>query len=296
MACYHPLKAFKTTDGRILFNKGPEFSVPLELACGQCIGCRIDKSQQWATRINHEAQFHQDKVFLTLTYAPEKLPPLGTLVPRDLTLFLKRLRFKHPSARIRYFACGEYGENTARPHYHVILFGYSFPDKRPHSKTGQGHQQYVSEELDQIWSHGQCMIGSVNWSSAAYVARYVIKKVNGAKADEHYRKLDPETGELVPIHPEFIRMSRRPGIGAEFYEKFKGDLYPSDFAVVSGKKKTVPRYYDRLLEKENSGLHEDIKSGRSANAKKRKHENTPERRAARETVQKARLNQLKRTL
>lgn len=296
MACYHPLKAWKTTDGRILFNKGPEFSVPLELACGQCIGCRIDRSQQWATRINHEAQFHEKKCFITLTYSPEKLPPTGSLVPRDLTLFLKKLRKAYSAIPMRYFACGEYGDTTGRAHYHLILFGYDFPDKRQHSKTSRGDTLFVSDELDKIWGLGKCWIGSVTWSSAAYVARYVIKKVNGEKANEHYRKIDPETGEIHQLQPEFIRMSRRPGIGNQFFEKFTGDLYPSDFTVVSGKKKKIPRYYDRQLEKNDPQLLEVIKSGRSTDAKKRKHENTPERRAARETVQKARLTQLKRTL
>lgn len=296
MACFHPLKAYKTTDGRIIFDKGLEFSVPIELACGQCIGCRIQRSQEWATRITHEAQFHAERCFLTLTYANKHLPPWGTLVPRDLTLFLKRLRFAHKDRLIRYFACGEYGENTERPHYHVILFGYSFPDKREHSKNGQGHQQFVSEELDKIWGYGNCLIGSVNWSSAAYVARYTLKKVNGERANEHYRKVDYETGEIHQLEPEFIRMSRRPGIGAQWFERYSGDLYPGDVAVIGGKKKRVPRYYDKQLEKIDPAALADIKSARKASAKKRKADNTPERRAVREEVQKARIQKLKRKI
>lgn len=303
MPCYHPLKAWKTTGksrygkAEIVFNQPDGFAVPLELACGQCIGCRIDRSQQWATRLNHEAQFHKEKSFLTLTYSPEHLPEGGTLVPKHLTDFLKRLRFRYRSRRLRYFACGEYGDTTARPHYHLILFGLEFlEDRKQHSKNQRGDVLYTSETLDAIWSLGKCWIGSVSWSSAAYVARYVIKKINGEKAHEHYQKTDPSTGEIFQIEPEFIRMSRRPGIGAEFLESFKSDLYPSDFAVVSGKKKKVPRYYDRQIEAADPALHASIKSGRSASAKKRSADNTPERRAAREQVQISRLSQLKRKL
>jgi len=302
VACYHPLKAWKTTGktargkAEIVFNQPNGFALPVELACGQCIGCRIDKSQQWATRINHEAQFHAHKCFLTLTYSPQNLPAGASLVPRDLTLFLKRLRKAHSATRMRYFACGEYGDTTARPHYHVILFGYDFPDKREHSKTGQGHQQFTSEELDKLWGLGQCIIGSVNWSSAAYVARYVIKKINGEKANEHYKSINQQTGEIFDREHEFIRMSRRPGIGAEFSQNFASDLYPSDFTVVQGKRKKIPAYYDKQLEKSNPDLHAVIKSSRSAQAKKRSADNTPERRAVREEVQKSRLSQLKRNI
>jgi len=300
MACFHPLKGFKPRGGtgRPVFGRkgGGDVTQPITVPCGQCIGCRIDRSQQWATRITQEAQFHTRKVFLTLTYSPENVPEGNSLSLADLQKFLKRLRKKHTGTLIRYFACGEYGDTTLRPHYHLILFGYDFPDKRSHSKTPRGDQLWISDELDEIWKLGQCWIGSVSWTSAAYVARYVIKKVNGERASDHYRTVNTETGETYERKPEFIVMSRRPGIGSEFFANFKGDLYPSDFAVIQGKRKKVPGYYDKQLEKENPVLLESVKSRRSTDALKRWQDNTDARLKVREEVLRSKLSTLKRKL
>lgn len=305
MTCYHPLKAFKTTEktvrGRnsIVFTQPNGFSVPIELPCGKCIGCRIDRSQQWATRLMQEAQFHEYKIFITLTYDDEHLPKGGTLVKRDYQLFMKRLRKRFSDVKIRFFACGEYGDQTDRPHYHAILYGIDFADKKifERGKDGINHT-YTSETLRNLWGLGHVHIGSLTWTSAAYVARYVIKKVGGPMADEHYRRTDLTTGEQYQLQPEYINMSTKPGIGAKFYEKYQSDIYPSDFLIVQGKRKKVPAYYDRKLDAENPEFLEQIKSRRSAKARTptARANSTPARLQARETCQKAKLKSLKRKL
>lgn len=302
MPCFSPLHGYKSaqtnSSGKrsvVFQKKGAFVDLPVTVPCGQCIGCRIDRSQQWATRITHEAQFHTQKVFLTLTYSEENLPEGGTLVLQHLQLFLKRLR-KQSGKKIRYFACGEYGDSTDRPHYHIILFGLDFPDKRQHSKNERGDPLFVSETLDTIWGKGNCWIGAVSWSSAAYVARYVIKKVNGEKAVEHYKSVNIHTGEIFSRKPEFIVMSRRPGIGSEFFAKFQTDLYPSDLAIVGGKPKKVPKFYDKQLEKQSPAVHLRLKSRRTAKAKGQADNNTPERLQIREEVTRSKISTLKRKL
>jgi hypothetical protein len=124
---------------------------------------------------------------------------------------MKRLRFSRSHA-IRFYACGEYGETTRRPHYHAILFNCGFPDALVHSKNNRGELLYTSADLGALWDNGQHLIGDVTFASAAYVARYCVKKVSGEKADEHYSVFDAD-GVIHERLPEFALMSRRPGIG-----------------------------------------------------------------------------------
>lgn len=312
MPCFHPTTAFRSRSvnpsGKrsLVFNPaeglaGSELKIP----CGGCIGCRIDRSQQWATRLMHEAKYHDQKCFLTLTYDDLHLPADGSLDKEAHQLFFKRLR-KHLNPpkiaasvgykKIKYFLCGEYGDTTNRPHYHAILYGVDFADRRKHSQNAQGDQLWVSDTLDNLWGQGNCWIGDVTYESCAYVARYIMKKVTGDAAEEHYSRLDPLTGELTYLEPEFIRMSLKPAIGKTHYENYKTDFYPSDCAVVKGRKVPVPKYYDRLLERENPTLLEEMKDARKLRAKSRKEDSTPKRLKARESVLKSKLSQLKRSL
>lgn len=218
------------------------------------MGCKLDQARDWATRIHHEAQLHQASCFLTLTFSDEHLPPDLSVSTRDLQLFMKRLRKKLGHGRVRYFGCGEYGEQLRRPHYHLILFGYDFPDRRPWRKTKSGFVVARSAELETVWPFGHAEIGTVTTESAGYVARYVTKKVSGDDdyARAHYRreKVDPVTGEVYQwqVQKEFIVMSTRPGIGAAWFDKFATDAFPSDFVVIEGRKTRVPRYYSKKLE------------------------------------------------
>lgn len=300
MPCYHPVTAYKSrsvnpTGKRSLVFKASDGLVgsELKIPCGGCIGCRIDRSQQWAVRLMHEANYWDQKCFVTLTYDELTVPSNGSLCKDHHQKFLKRLRKAH-GGKIKYFLCGEYGETTYRPHYHAILFGIDFADRKRAAKNAQGDQLWVSDSLDKIWSHGNCWIGDVTHESCAYVARYIMKKVTGKAADEHYMRVD-ENGECYHLQPEYIAMSLKPAIGKQHYERYKSDFFPRDYAVSRGKQVPVPKYYDRLLERENPELLEELKQARVKRAKSSP-DNTPDRLRVRETVKKSKLTQLRRDL
>lgn len=302
MPCFHPTTAYRSrhlsaSGKRPLVFKADDglAGSMLQIPCGGCIGCRIDKSQQWATRLMHEAMHHEQKSFITLTYDDVHLPVSGSLDKTHPQKFLKRFRKKH-GGKIRYFLCGEYGDTTGRPHYHAIIFGCDWFDKRKHSTNKQGDQLWVSDTLDSLWGMGNCWIGNVTYESCSYVSRYIMKKVTGDRAEQHYARIHPETGLPFQLQPEYIAMSLKPGIGQIHYEKFQSDFYPADCAVVKGRKVPVPRYYDRLLEQTNSQQLETIKTERVKRAKLRREDHTPQRLAAREAVLKSKLSTLTRDL
>lgn len=272
----------------------------IEVPCGGCVGCRIDRSRQWTIRLLHESKLHELKCFLTLTYDDLHLPPDGSLNKKHVQDFLKRLRRRHarsnPGSKVRYFMCGEYGDQLSRPHYHMILFGCDFSDKRLHSKGSCGDNLYTSDLLNDIWSHGYCLIGSVTEQSCGYVSRYIMKKINGDLAESHYRRINSATGEYVDLLPEYNAMSLKPGIGLDFYAKYQSDFYPRDNSCMAGKLFPVPKYYDRQLEKSNPSLLAELKDSRVERSLKLQSENTPSRLRVREEVLKAKLAQLKRSL
>lgn len=296
MACFHPVDAYPAAPPAkgIVFSSSKSYAgaVPFQIPCGRCIGCRLSRSRDWATRITHEAQQHEESSFLTLTFAPEHLPSDGSVRTRDVQLFMKRLR-KDVGIKVRFFACGEYGGKGDRPHYHILIFGYGFPDKTLWRRSPTGHLLYRSALLEKLWPFGHSEIGTVTTQTAAYVSRYILKKVNGDLALEHYRRTNPETGEVWQISPEFITMSRKPGIGSTWFEEFSSDAFPSDFVVIDGARRPVPRYYKKKLE-ELEKL--KITSKRKERARKHAHNNTPNRLEVRELVQQLRLNRLKRDM
>jgi hypothetical protein len=245
MACYHPLLAYRS-EGKITFNKPFPYARGFNLPCGQCVGCRLEYSRQWAVRLVHENQMHEKSSFITLTFNEEELNKRSnpaSVDVRDFQLFMKRLRKKHKG--IRFFHCGEYGEKNNRPHYHALIFGYEFPDRKLW-QTRNKQKYYRSAELEQLWPYGHVVIGEVTFTSCAYVARYIMKKQKGKNAETHY--INPTTGEV--INPEYCTMSRKPGIGYEWFEKYKTDVYPNDYCIINGKKIRPPRYYDNLLSEE----------------------------------------------
>lgn len=240
---------------------------------------------------------HRRNCFITLTYNDAHLPRPGTLVPKHLQEFFKRAR--HVLGRFRYFAVGEYGEENWRPHYHALIFGADLPDRIPFKRRG-GIQVDVSPTLDRIWKKGFTTVGELTEQSAAYCARYTLKKVGGEQAEFYYSELDPYTGELVPIEREFARMSLKPGIGAKWFEQYGGDIFPRDEAILKGKKWRVPDYYDTLFERASHGptlagkaIISDIKDARKARAIAQA-EKRPDGLPAREAVLKAKIKKLKR--
>lgn len=297
MPCYHPIHGFAGPDGRLVsWSRGGTLR-PMTVPCGQCVGCRLERSRQWAVRCIHEASLHSANCFVTLTYSPENLPPNGSLVYRDFQLFMKRLR-KKCGAGIRFYMCGEYGEKNARPHYHALLFGVDFRlDRRPWRKSATGYIQYRSSVLDACWALGHAEIGEVTFKSAAYVARYIMKKVTGPMAAEYYTDFDIHTGEIFAERvPEFNSMSRRPGIGRGWIEKYFSDVYPSGEVVVNGRLVKPPRYYDRYFNLTDPLGFEQMKFEREESAAVRSEDNTDERLLVKERCAQARLDRLVRPL
>lgn len=233
----------------------------MEVRCGQCIGCRLERSRQWAVRIMHEAQMHRENSFLTLTYADEHLPEHGSLDRRAFPLFMKRLRKEFSDSKIRYFHCGEYGENLGRPHYHAAIFGTGFPDCVQWTVRGD-YPTFRSRTLRRLWPYGFHEIGSLTFESAQYVARYILEKVTGDAAQEHYERVDEATGEVVQLEPEYVTMSLRPGIGATWFEAYKSDVFPADEVVSNGVARKPPRYYMTLLERSDPEMAKQVKRAR----------------------------------
>lgn len=294
MPCYFPLQAWRgKKDGLgnrpVVWNKSSSapnlVDAELKLPCGQCIGCRLERSRQWAIRCIHEASLYERNCFLTLTYDNSHIPPDGGLVLRDFQLFMKRLRKYAGDKKIRFFHCGEYGEKSKRPHYHACVFNFDFDDKwlwSVYNKT----RLYRSPTLERLWPLGLSTVGDVTFESAAYVARYVMKKVTGASAKGYY-------GER---HPEYITMSRRPGIGRDWYSKYKTDAYPSDFLVVRGVRMKPPKFYDGLYETEFPEGYKSIKARRNSQAFKLRDDNDSIRLAVKEQCKQASISNLVRSL
>lgn len=315
MPCYRPLQAFQTSGGDIVFNELRRHRTmrALDLACGQCIGCRLERSRQWAVRCVHEAQLHENNSFITLTYGPGHLEAARSLCYRDFQLFMKKLRRSTPE-KIRFYMCGEYGEKNKRAHFHALLFGHDFNDKTEIKSAYQGKklQQshsfalptlqatppplYRSEKLTELWANGRAVIGAVTFESAAYVSRYIAKKMTGDAADRHYTELDLDTGEINTRTPEFSHMSLRPGIGKNWFDKFTTDAYPEGQIVVRGKQATTPKYYDKLFKKLDPAEFSEMQTNREYRKELNRQDNTQERLAVKQKVAAARLTTLKRTL
>lgn len=271
------VKLYSDTDGN--------FSVP----CGRCIGCRLERSRQWAVRCMHEASMYEDNCFVTLTFDDQylsKMCPTGSLCRRHMQDFMKALRQKFKPLKIRAFYCGEYGEMNFRPHYHILLFNLDFEDKM-YWKSVNGHKYYISKDLSKLWPYGWSTVGDVTFESAAYVARYCTKKITGVKAEEHYQ------GRL----PEFAQASLKPGIGSAWLEKFgMSDVYSLDEVVTRGVKTKPPRYYDKWLEKKDEDLLLDFKKQRRERAALKEDDSTFRRLQDKFKCQTARMKLLVRAL
>ncbi|WNK13598.1 MAG: replication initiator protein [Microvirus sp.] len=292
MPCYHPLRAFRLEDGSITFVERGRLDGSLELPCGQCIGCRLERSRQWAIRCVHEASLHKQNIFLTLTYRDDALPAYGSLSYRHVQLFLKRLRRHIAPMKVRFFCAGEYGEELRRPHYHMCLFGWSPSDPYPVAKD-----LYSSKLLEQLWPHGHASFGEVTFASAGYVARYCLKKINGKDARHHYEAgIDPTTGEVITLEKEFAHMSLKPGIGAGWFKKYSTEVYPFDEIIINGKPVKPPKYYDKLFDKIPFNDLDQVRAQRELDAYNLRSDNTSERLAVKEQVTTARSNLSKRKL
>lgn len=252
------------------FNKSTGSGVVVYTACGACIRCKIDRATDWSIRIMHEASLYDNNCFITLTYSNDKLPTGNSLVKSHYQDFMKRLRewsarrdekLGRPLTRIRFYACGEYGDKFGRPHYHAIIMNFNFDDLVLAPRANSQHRVYSSKTLERLWGHGICEIGSVTRLSAHYVARYCTKKITGEKAAEHYHYVDAEGRSHLRLQ-EFQLNSV--GLGGPWLEKFLSDVYTSDFVYVDGGKLPPPRYYDKVLERLQPEFFERIKKLRAA--------------------------------
>ena len=235
----------------------------VELPCGQCIECRLNRSRRWADRCMLELGYHDSSYFITLTYDNEHIPknPLydeetgevyaenATLVKKDLQDFMKRLRrayeYKGYDNKLRFFACGEYGSQTLRPHFHLIVFGLKLDDLVLYKRNFNGDNLYNSAFISKLWKKGFSVVGDVTWQSCAYVARYIMKKHLGKDSDFY---------DVYNIEPEFTLMSRKPGIARQYYDEHKDELFYQDFVSIptkdGAKQIYPPPYYEKLFEED----------------------------------------------
>lgn len=199
------------------------------VACGRCLGCRLEYSRQWAVRCMHEAACHEDNSFVTLTY---KEAPRDLHYP-DFQYFMRKVRKSF--CNVSFYMCGEYGPKNGRPHFHALLFGVGFRDRKPLGSSVPGVKLFESAQLSKLWGLGFASVGDVTFESAGYVARYVYKKMTTGGV------YDGRVGE-------FSRMSLRPAIGRKWLDKFgRSDVLPDGSVVTNGVKASAPKYYRRQL-------------------------------------------------
>lgn len=292
----------------------------MEVACGQCLGCRLDRARMWAARICHEASLYEHtggNIFLTLTYrdrneCTSRQLAAGQFVPDNWSLnkshfqkFMKRLRKRFAGQKIRYFMCGEYGSvcrhsvnletsphlecPRGRPHYHAIIFNFTPPDLA-RITPDPDCDYYASDLVESIWGYGHILIGQVNHHTAAYVARYNLKKITGHDAEKEYLAITDD-GEEIHLQPEYNAMSRRPGIAHDWYQQFKGDMFPADETPIvgAGVFHGVPRYYEEKFKEEDPLTVEEMKEVRQAFRDAHAADYTPQRLKDKYKVAKARL-------
>lgn len=312
---------------------------PTMRGCGMCIACRLEYSRQWAVRMWHESQCHDQNCFLTLTYNDQHLPEDKSVKKDDMIAFMKKLRNKLTTGcvprfdkamrityerdkekknygdvqtkkvfkKIRFFGCAEYGEEKGRPHYHYIIFGHDFQDKEvvpKHKHRSFGSNKwwkgkdsdyllYNSKFLSDIWQKGFVTIGEVNYQSMHYVARYITKKITGKPSWQHYSEFDHEGNFMHMREPEFCLMSRMPGLGKNWFDKYYKDVYPKDFVTIEGVRHHPPKYYDYLFQKRRPLKFEQIK-----NKRKEKMELQPDRKRlmAKERYRREITKKLKRNI
>lgn len=314
MPCYYPIPAWRHPVRNPETGKRPiTFRLsegmpdrPIVVRCGQCIGCRLEYSREWAVRCVHEASMWQRNCFVTLTFNEEHCPKDKSLRVATFQEFMKRLRERyrnHGKGRvgIRHFGCGEYGSENLRPHYHVLLFNHDFEDKW-HFKTHKGNPLYRSPELEELWQYGYSSVGALSFNSAAYVARYMLKKQKVSSEENgnmRYAWLDHATGKVYGRAPEFSTMSRGGrkdglgGIGLPWIKKWLYDVYPADRVVLDTQPMKPPRFYDEYLESVDPLMWETVYKRRLAAADG---ELSSSRDRVCETIRHRRIEQLTRPL
>lgn len=306
MPCFHPVDAWRgpvRPDGKrpVVFRprgKMPEDAF-IQLPCSKCVGCVLERARQWAMRCMDEASLYRENCFVTLTYDEKHLPWNRSLSKREFQLFIKRLRkfLGRDSATadpVRYFGCGEYGPENGRPHYHILLFNVSFPDRVYLKTTAAGEKIYRSPSLEKVWTMGFSSVGDVTRKAAAYVARYNFKKVGGVAEREGYVR--PSSGEV--LEKEFVEMSRGSkkrgtgGVGRGWIEKFQSDVFPRGIRVIEGVDTPSCKFYDSHYAKVDPVGFARLKSLRERRRLASASDNTPDRLLVKEVVKKSQIKLL----
>jgi hypothetical protein len=222
------------------------FRVP----CGKCSACLSGRARDLATRAYLHSKLEEHKYFLTLTISDEHMLPHRGIMKSSLQRFMKRARNRHGEG-VSFVGVGEYGGDTARAHYHVLLFGVPIDDLVPYGKGKRGDVIYVSATINALWGFGVVWIGACTVQSCHYTTGYMTKKLGVSTDDAAYTRheINASTGEIKSwqVEREFLLMSRRPAIGREWFQRFKGDVYPSGFVVIDGRKVPAPSYFNRLM-------------------------------------------------
>lgn len=266
--CYNRITAYQVNyQTQLLFKRptnGQAYKI-ITLSCGKCIGCRVNDTRDLATRMMNEVSMHEHNQFLTLTIDDSYMNSNQSLVKSDFCNFMKRLRKYYQSKfsiqGIRFTMCGEYGELTYRPHYHAVIYNLPIPDLE-HYTTSKGNKLYTSKIIEQIWQMGNVLVGNVTEQTCQYVTGYLKKGQMNEEWETDELIVDRETGEFEPRLPPYRQSSNRPGIGHDWYQKYKSDCFPSDFIVLNGQKLTIPKYYSRLKKREDEVEYENILSKR----------------------------------
>lgn len=290
--------------------KNVDLTKPLKIPCGKCQACVLNKAAETAKRAYDEFRcpstnpntqkappqpFHG--MFITLTYSDDTLPSCGHFMERDINLFVKRLR-KLASNQLRTLGVAEYGERTKRPHYHLLVFGWQFPDKKISRKTdsthtGQEYDIFTSKILQDTWDLGITEFGSVTEQSCSYVARYLHKKVNVKEIDG---KPCGQCENERPNRSKIVCRSRRPGLGAAFADKYIGDSRITVAALQDGPgRDTLPRYYVDRARKASPRL-DILLSQKGPDFQKCREGEISERLEAAKEIDNAKLKHLKRSL
>lgn len=192
----------------------------LLVPCGKCMACRIARTREWTVRMMNENTCHEQSVYVTLTYNDEFLPKNLSLSKREAQLFLKRLRKSIEPLKIKYYLCGEYGEEYSRPHYHAIIFGLGIESE---------------EIIKNAWPFGFIKLGYVEHDSIQYVSGYIQKKFSGKLGLEVYGD------RLPPFHLQ------SKGLGKEWAIRNQRQLEQQLTVTSGGVAMGLPRYYKKIL-------------------------------------------------
>lgn len=302
MVCFNPMKAYHSatvnaeTGKRPLTFAGHRQWAPMEgalqtLPCGECAGCRAERAEGWGIRCTHEAQMHalgsggRGAEFWTLTYDNEHLPLDNSIHKVVVSKFMRKFRKwfrKHVSAdkevKFKFLGVGEYGDRKGRAHFHILVFGHAFSDRRIW-KHENNYKVWISETLTELWGNGFVTMCDVNYNTATYCAAYSQKKVRGKRAVRAYRRRSPVDGKWYEVEPEFMLTSK--GIGESWFKKYKESVFPHDYVVINHKKKKPPRYYEKMLSEAEL---EEVKKARREKARLKEADRTPARLAVREQL------------